>query len=67
MALQPCRECGTEVSTSAESCPKCGAPIAGTKSTEGPFLQTMNAGCAGCLVIIVIIALISMFGGMAAT
>lgn len=24
MALKPCRECGTEVSTEAESCPRCG-------------------------------------------
>lgn len=27
MALKPCRECKTEISTSAASCPKCGAPV----------------------------------------
>jgi hypothetical protein len=26
MALVPCRECGTQVSTQAFSCPHCGAP-----------------------------------------
>lgn len=26
MAIEPCRECGNEVSTQAESCPNCGAP-----------------------------------------
>ncbi len=29
MALISCSECGHEVSDRAESCPKCGAPIAG--------------------------------------
>jgi zinc-ribbon domain len=29
MVLIPCPECGTEVSTLASACPKCGAPIAG--------------------------------------
>lgn len=24
MAMEPCRECGTEVSTEAETCPSCG-------------------------------------------
>jgi len=27
MALKPCKECGTEISSSATACPKCGAPI----------------------------------------
>lgn len=26
MALDPCRECGKEISTEAQSCPHCGAP-----------------------------------------
>jgi hypothetical protein len=32
MALAPCKECGQEISTTAKSCPKCGAPI---KRTSG--------------------------------
>jgi rRNA maturation protein Nop10 len=27
MALTKCRECGGEVSTLAQACPKCGAPV----------------------------------------
>lgn len=27
MAMKPCRECKTEISTSAKQCPKCGAPV----------------------------------------
>ena len=35
MALEPCYECGKDVSTSAESCPACGAPCAPKKSWTG--------------------------------
>ena len=34
MALIKCPECGTDVSDRAESCPKCGYPIAGGGSTQ---------------------------------
>jgi len=34
MALIQCDECGGEVSDKAESCPDCGAPIAGTVTTQ---------------------------------
>ena len=34
MALIKCPECGTEVSSSAETCPKCAYPIAGGGSTQ---------------------------------
>jgi len=27
MALTPCPECDTEISSQAENCPRCGAPI----------------------------------------
>jgi len=30
MALVKCSECGTQVSTSAAACPKCGAPVGST-------------------------------------
>lgn len=36
MALAPCKECGTEVSTKAATCPKCGNPISvPKKKTSG--------------------------------
>lgn len=31
MAITPCSECGSEISTKAKSCPKCGAVVAGVK------------------------------------
>ncbi len=31
MALIACKDCGTEVSTSANACPKCGAKVPRTK------------------------------------
>jgi len=34
MALINCPECGAQVSSSAESCPKCAYPIAGGGSTQ---------------------------------
>ncbi len=37
MALKPCGECGHRVSTKAESCPNCGAPVSSTRSTQQPF------------------------------
>lgn len=27
MALKKCKECGNQVSTKADKCPKCGAPV----------------------------------------
>jgi hypothetical protein len=35
MALKPCAECGTEISTQATACPKCGAPIKAAKKAGG--------------------------------
>jgi hypothetical protein len=34
MALTPCRECGGEVSTEADACPKCGAKVLKPKRTK---------------------------------
>lgn len=34
MALHPCRDCGTEFSTEAPACPKCGAPTATAAGTK---------------------------------
>ena len=49
MALKPCKECGNEVSTKAQKCPSCGAPIK----------KKINLGCIGSIIII-IVALILM-------
>lgn len=32
MALIPCSECGTEISTEAKACPKCGASVPKSRS-----------------------------------
>ena len=45
MALAKCKECGSEVSTKAKTCPQCGAPI--KKGTSA----------AGCLFVIIICVL----------
>ena len=47
MALNKCKECGNEVSTKAEACPKCGA------------IQKKKTSCLGCLgaVILILITL----------
>src|SRR5262249_22317802 len=44
--LRPCPDCGRQVSRLAPSCPSCGRPFAApARAREGPFLQTLNAGC----------------------
>lgn len=56
MALQPCRECGTEVSTEAAACPKCAAPLKPVKPKgEGIFLRTLNCGCVVVIVVVVLV------------
>ena len=41
MALIKCRECGKEVSTSAQNCPNCGAPV-----------KKPGIGCGGAILIL---------------
>lgn len=47
MALKPCKECGNEVSTKAETCPKCGAKV----PKSGP-------GCLGLIGIAFVIVFV---------
>lgn len=47
MALRKCKECGNDVSTTAKSCPKCGA-----------VQKTKTHGCVGCLGVLVIVAVV---------
>ena len=51
MPLTTCRDCGREVSTSADACPHCGAPIRGSFRGEGCLSR--NRGCADLLLILV--------------
>ena len=55
MALIKCKDCDNEVSDSAESCPKCGAPIVkavGEDQEQCPFCMSIlsadAAVCTGC-------------------
>jgi hypothetical protein len=54
VALAPCRECGEQISASAQSCPHCGVPY--------PVSSKVSAGCAkwagiGCLALLVVFVL----------
>jgi len=62
MALAPCRECGTDISSEAASCPKCGVPNpqgsarpSGEPAATGPGVGKIAAGTftglVGCLVV----------------
>jgi len=55
--LIECKECKSEVSDKAASCPKCGFPIKPPinyrKSSEGLFLKSMNFGCLLFIIFIV--------------
>ena len=48
MALKKCPDCGTDVSTEAPTCPKCGRPIASAKKGS----KNISTGW-GCLIIVV--------------
>lgn len=50
MAMKPCRECGTEVSTKAKTCPHCGVDHPADKvKAAGASMQKI--GCALTLLI----------------
>jgi hypothetical protein len=51
MALKKCKECGREVSSKADKCPNCGAPVKKDASLG-----------AGCLTIIIVVGLIVWWG-----
>ena len=58
MALMPCPECGTEISTEAAACPKCGyrrAPAA--SDLDAPrWLRVMSAGAMMLVLVLVAFA-----------
>jgi hypothetical protein len=47
MALKKCKECGNEVSSKADACPKCGAK-----------LKPKSIGCGGLLLVLIVIGII---------
>lgn len=52
MALTKCKECSREVSSKAESCPQCGAPIkAKPRGTDG-------IGCGGLVIVGIVVLII---------
>jgi ribosomal protein L40E len=55
MSLKACKECGTNVSTKAISCPKCGAVINKPKTFLGPVL-------GGIVRILIVLWLLYMAG-----
>lgn len=56
MALTKCHECGNEISTSAESCPKCGAK-------PKTSILNKNFGCGTLIVLVLGIGFVaSLFG-----
>lgn len=61
MALLKCRDCGNEVSTAANACPKCGAPM----PTASPkrIAKGVGYGCASVFVGVLILAAIGAATG----
>ena len=54
MALIKCKECGNDVSTQAQSCPKCGAVVAKQKKPTGCGTLLIALFCAFVVVAIII-------------
>lgn len=51
MAMKVCKECGTEISSSAKVCPKCGKK------------QKMSKGAIGAIVVLLLIVIVAASGG----
>lgn len=73
MALQPCSECGRDVSTRAANCPHCGAPVSGGSISdpqtvhgrgEGLFMKSLNCGCMVILAFFALIVIAGIVGSM---
>lgn len=68
MALQPCRECGQEVSREARACPHCGAAdptgaiAQAARNAAVQQAENMKRGCVGCLAIIVLLSVVIALG-----
>ena len=72
MALIACPECGRQVSTLAQSCPSCGAPIAAQGRAGAPREPLVNAGLLGKLAAVLgawlvvpwVVRLLAFLGGL---
>ena len=53
MAMTNCKECGSEISTKAEACPKCGAKVRRT-----------SVAAWGCLIIVALFAILAAIGAI---
>ena len=51
MALKKCKECGNQVSTRADKCPNCGAPVKKKR-------QQIKVGCLGTIIVLVLVGVI---------
>ena len=70
MALEPCGECGHEISTKAASCPHCGAPNRTLKQPPGTagtstVAKGVFTGVAGCVVVPIALAVLLMLIALA--
>lgn len=66
MALVTCKDCGREVSSRAEACPQCGAPIAGNRETAaaGTSIKTIQGTSKKFKLQSVLSVALIIFGGM---
>lgn len=66
MALEPCHECGSEISERAKTCPHCGIKSPFKSNIQRGLEDASNAsfgcGCGLFLLTIVLSVLYSMFG-----
>lgn len=61
MALQSCHECGTEVSTWAAVCPKCGCPTQ-SETTRGDQSNAARLVFYIFVLLLVLVCALVMFG-----
>ena len=47
-----CKECNSQISEKAMSCPNCGNILKTPPKNVGCFMQTMNFGCMSILIVI---------------
>jgi hypothetical protein len=61
MALKPCRECGRQVSTSAETCPHCGIRSPVASSGKGSSGKGDQHGVLGVIFFVIIAGFIALW------
>lgn len=67
MALVECTECGHDVSTRADSCPNCGAPVERGLSGPAGCLRMLAIIFAACLALVFILLFVELDTGSSAT